>query len=223
MKLYVDGQQVGTNPQTEAQDYNGYWRVGGDTTWGPQPYFAGAIDEVAVYSTALSSADVSAHYALGAGTTPANQSPVAAFSSAVADLTATLDGSASADPDGTVASYAWDFGDSSPAGTGRTPSHTYAAAGTYQVKLTVTDDKGATGQVTQAVSVAAANQSPVAAFSSAVADLTASWTGRRRQTRTARLPATPGTSAIPRRPGQGGPRRTHMQRREPTGQADGDG
>jgi PKD repeat protein len=177
MKLYVDGQEVGSNPQAESQAYNGYWRVGADTTWGPQPYFAGAIDEVAVYSTALSSSDVSAHYALGAGTTPVNQSPVAAFSSAVADLTATLDGSASADPDGTVASYAWDFGDSSPAGTGRTPSHTYAAAGTYQVKLTVTDDKGATGQVTQAVTVTAANQSPVAAFSSAVADLTATLDG----------------------------------------------
>ena len=30
MKLYVDGQLAGTNPQTQAQDYSGYWRVGGD-------------------------------------------------------------------------------------------------------------------------------------------------------------------------------------------------
>ena len=94
--------------------------------------------------------------------TAANQSPVAAFSSAVADLTATLDGSASADPDGTVASYAWDFGDSSPAGTGRTPSHTYAAAGTYQVKLTVTDDKGATGTVSKSITVTAPADQPLA-------------------------------------------------------------
>ena len=34
MKLYVDGELVGTNPQTEAQAYTGYWRVGGDNTWG---------------------------------------------------------------------------------------------------------------------------------------------------------------------------------------------
>ena len=53
MKLYVDGVLVGTNPQTQAQDYTGYWRVGGDTTWGGNSsnYFAGSIDEVAVYST----------------------------------------------------------------------------------------------------------------------------------------------------------------------------
>ena len=53
MKLYVDGALVGTNPQTGAQDYNGYWRVGGDNSPGAgQPtsnYFAGTIDEAAVY------------------------------------------------------------------------------------------------------------------------------------------------------------------------------
>ena len=185
MKLYVDGQQVGTNPQTAAQVYNGYWRVGGDRTWGPQPYFAGTIDEVAVYSSALSPSEVSTHFALGAGTAAANQSPVADFSSAVADLTASLDGSASADPDGTVAGYAWDFGDSSAAGTGATPSHTYASAGTYQVKLTVTDDKGATGTVTKSVTVTApVNNQPLAqdAFNRTVAgglgraDIGGNWT-----------------------------------------------
>ncbi|MGY1693261.1 PKD domain-containing protein, partial [Geodermatophilus sp. SYSU D01105] len=64
------------------------------------------------------------------------------------------DGSASADADGRVASYAWEFGDGGT-GTGATASHTYAAAGTYQVKLTVTDEKGATGTVTRAVTVTA--------------------------------------------------------------------
>ena len=48
MKLYVDGQQVATNPQTGAQDYVGYWRVGGDTAWNGTAYFAGTIDEAAV-------------------------------------------------------------------------------------------------------------------------------------------------------------------------------
>ena len=47
MVLYVDGAEVGTNPQTAAQDYTGYWRIGGDTTWGSSSsFFAGTLDEV---------------------------------------------------------------------------------------------------------------------------------------------------------------------------------
>ena len=57
----------------------------------------------------------------------------------------TLDGSGSSDADGTIASYAWDFGDGS-SGAGSSASHAWAAAGNYLVKLAVTDDKGATGE-----------------------------------------------------------------------------
>ncbi len=39
IKLYVDGLAVGTNPQATAQAYTGYWRVGGDTTWGSTSRF----------------------------------------------------------------------------------------------------------------------------------------------------------------------------------------
>ena len=67
--------------------------------------------------------------------------------------------------DGSVASYAWDFGDSN-SGTGATPSNSYAAAGTYDVVLTVTDDEGATGNITQQVVVTAPNQAPTASFTS---------------------------------------------------------
>ncbi|MPY12342.1 PKD domain-containing protein, partial [Arthrobacter bussei] len=84
------------------------------------------------------------------------------------DLTVAADGSASSDADGTVASYSWNFGDDTPATTGATASHTYAAAGTYSVVLTVTDDKGATNAVTKSVTVTAPpvpNKAPVAAAS----------------------------------------------------------
>ncbi|MGI8717436.1 MAG: PKD domain-containing protein [Lapillicoccus sp.] len=81
-----------------------------------------------------------------------NQPPVAAFTSTAANLVASFDGSGSSDPDGTVASYGWDFGDATT-GTGAKPSHTYAAAGTYSVKLTVTDNQGASSSVTKAVTV----------------------------------------------------------------------
>ena len=65
-----------------------------------------------------------------------------------------MNGSTSSDPDGTVASYAWDFGDGGTA-TGVTASHPFGSAGTYPVKLTVTDDKGATNSTTQQVTVTA--------------------------------------------------------------------
>jgi Concanavalin A-like lectin/glucanases superfamily len=67
MAMYVDGVQVGTNPNNVAQGYDGYWKVGGDNLngWPSQPAsssFAGTIDEVAIYPTALTPATVAAHY-----------------------------------------------------------------------------------------------------------------------------------------------------------------
>jgi hypothetical protein len=50
-----------------------------------------------------------------------------------------FDGSASSDPDGTpLVSYQWSFGDLQEA-SGSTPSHTYASAGAFPVRLTVSD------------------------------------------------------------------------------------
>ncbi|MCU7797598.1 MAG: PKD domain-containing protein [Candidatus Thiodiazotropha sp. (ex Myrtea spinifera)] len=48
----------------------------------------------------------------------------------------------SSDPDGTIATYAWNFGDGNTSNAAN-PNHTYAAAGTYNVSLTVTDNGGA--------------------------------------------------------------------------------
>ena len=152
MVLYVDGAVVGTNPLTSAQNFAGYWKVGGDTPWGSQPYFAGKIDEVAVYSTALSAAAVASHYALGSSGQVLNQAPTAAFTTTTANLAVQVDGTASRDPDGSVAGYAWDFGDGATA-TGASASHAYAASGTFTVKLTVTDNQGATGTLSHAVTV----------------------------------------------------------------------
>jgi PKD repeat protein len=91
-----------------------------------------------------------------------NQVPTAAFTSSVNNLTASFDGTGSADPDGTIASYAWDFGDGST-GTGAKPTHTYGAAGTFPVTLTVTDNGGGATSITNPVTVAAA---PAVVFAS---------------------------------------------------------
>ena len=57
----------------------------------------------------------------------------------------------STDADGTISSYAWDFGDGST-GTGKTTQHAYDAAGHYTVTLTVTDNSGTTTASTSRLS-----------------------------------------------------------------------
>ena len=51
------------------------------------------------------------------------------------------------------AKYVWDFGDGSAAGSGKVIKHTFTNAGSYQVKLTVTDHKGQAGVTTRTVVV----------------------------------------------------------------------
>jgi PKD repeat protein len=82
---------------------------------------------------------------LSVALTYANQLPVAAFTgqTSAITLTANFDAHSSYDPDGTIVSYNWNFGDGET-GSGITASHTYAASGTYTVTLTVEDNLGAT-------------------------------------------------------------------------------
>jgi len=115
---------------------------------------------------------------VGVTAPPPNQPPVAAFTSNATFLDASFDASGSSDPDGTIASYAWDFGDGAT-GTGATATHSYAAAGTFTVKLTVTDDKGTPTSVQHDITVQAPppNQPPAAAFTSSVTNLSAAFDG----------------------------------------------
>lgn len=83
-----------------------------------------------------------------------NVPPTASFTSSCSNLTCAFDTSASTDPDGTIASYAWNFGDGT-SGTGPSPSHAYANPGSYNVTLTVTDNGGATDAATQTVTTTA--------------------------------------------------------------------
>jgi PKD repeat protein len=97
-----------------------------------------------------------------------NVAPTAGFTVACTDLACTFDANASSDTDGTIVSYAWDFGDGAAA-TGVTAIHSYAVVGTYTVTLTVTDDEGATGTLSQTVT--AGNLAPTASFTSNCTDL----------------------------------------------------
>ena len=86
-----------------------------------------------------------------------NQSPVASFTATPttgqAPLAVALDASASRDPDGSITSYGWIFGDSSTGSGGPAASHTYQSPGTYTITLNVVDDRGTVGSTTRTVTV----------------------------------------------------------------------
>ena len=268
MVLYVDGAQVATNTNVGRWDepIYGYWRLGGDNLsgWPSAPssnYFAGTLDDVAIYPTAVSLGTVQNHYVLSgrtlAGGTniaadgclhpvvhepgvlvqrlgversrrfdrvlrvdvrrrrdghrcharahlpdrrhlhrdldrdrqqgrdqlgveaghgrPANAAPTASFTSSCTNLACSFDGSASSDSDGSIASYAWTFGDGATAAVGAKPAHTYAAGGTYSVTLTVTDNNGATNSIVEDGHGHGKPAGPTAAFTSSCTNLACSF------------------------------------------------
>jgi serine protease len=91
---------------------------------------------------------------------PGNNNPSAAFGEACTLLACTFDASASSDSDGLISSYSWDFGDATESMMGPLSNHTYAVAGTYTVKLTVTDNEGATDTSSKEVTVTDSTEPP---------------------------------------------------------------
>lgn len=136
--MYVDGVYRSTKAGTVGTiDNNIPMTVGGkincDQIEVTCDYFSGQIDYVKI-------------------TKGPNQAPNAAMTTNCPSLSCTFNGTDSSDPDGNIASYAWVFGDGTT-GTGPTPHHIYAESGTYRVKLTVTDNRGATNAVVRDITV----------------------------------------------------------------------
>lgn len=141
--LVVDG--VGTGDALTAYtDYGSIGRFALSGSW----IASGVVNQIPVASTA--------------GTTP---------TSGNAPLAVSFVGSNSSDPDGIITGYLWDFGDGTSSTLGNV-SHTYAAAGTYTARLTVTDNSGATASAAVVITVAAA---PVATKTASVSALNLSW------------------------------------------------
>lgn len=84
----------------------------------------------------------------GGGT--ANQAPVASFDFSVNGLAVNFNSTSTDDV--AVTAYNWDFGDGSAANT-KEPSHSYQAAGMYEVSLTVSDAQGLNHRITKTISV----------------------------------------------------------------------
>lgn len=93
------------------------------------------------------------------GGTPVNQAPQASFSHTCNGLTCQFDGSGSTDSDGSITAFDWQLGDGSSK-SGTTIEHTYKNGGSYNVRLVVTDNQGATSEHMISVEVTAPNITP---------------------------------------------------------------
>jgi len=130
---------------------------------------------VSVFSTASNS--VTGSIATGAGPTGLaivpNQGPTASFlvtpQRRFAKRRLTFQAGASRDSDGTIANYAWDWGDRKRAqGTQTRRTHTYSKPGTYTVTLTVTDNEGCSNELVFTGQTASCNGTAAAVASATI-------------------------------------------------------
>ena len=128
---------------------------------------------VATDTAGKASSPVSANITVVVAPPPVDNPPTAKLSvtkSSSSALTVTADASQSTDTDASpIASYRFDFGDTTPVVTTTAPTatapHTYAAGGTYTVKLVATDTANkASTEVTASVTVSTSTGQPIAVY-----------------------------------------------------------
>jgi len=122
--------------------------------------FNGAIDDVRIYNRALSEAEIQGLFGFTPEPPPLPPVADAGLDQIVPDV-ATLDGSGSSDPDGTIESYLWELNHRDPdhpeydrTANGESPTVSGLELGFYDVTLTVTDNDGLTATDTMLIAVA---------------------------------------------------------------------
>jgi len=135
----------------------------GDGSTGTGQITANTFDSAGVYTVILTVTDslglsdtASVVITVRGDTAVTNRPPVASFTatptSGTAPLTVNFNASASTDSLGSIASYAWNFGNGQT-GTGVTTSTVYNTDGTYTARLIVTDNGGAKDTATATITV----------------------------------------------------------------------
>jgi PKD repeat protein len=152
--LYV---RFGSQPTTSSYDCRPY-QSGNNESCPISPAQAGTYYVMVRAYSAYSGLSLNGSF--DGGSTGGNNAPQAIIAngpfSALAGQSVAFSSVGSSDSDGSIASYSWSFGDGSVSSS-MNPSHTYQNAGTYNVVLTVTDNDGATDQITSVATITVAN------------------------------------------------------------------
>ncbi|MDH5451236.1 MAG: PKD domain-containing protein [Candidatus Bathyarchaeota archaeon] len=142
-----------------------FWDFGDDTNATGVATNHSYVDDGSYTVTLTVTDDRGATASTSATKTILNRSLIASFTESAETVYTnepiSFNASASFDPDGTIVSYFWDFGDGTNT-TGATATHSYADNGIYTVTLTVTDDDGAMGSNNATKTVL--NRPPIASF-----------------------------------------------------------
>jgi PKD repeat protein len=163
-KIFIDG--VETAALTAGGDLTGwndlYHLLVANEAGGDDRPWLGDLNLVAIYDRALDPAEIDQNRDAGpyaaAPPPPDNEAPIASFTvdaaSGVVPLTVNFDASGSSDPDGSIVSWTWNFGDGGT-GNGVNPTHVYTSVGTYTATLTVVDDREESDTTTRTIVVTA--------------------------------------------------------------------
>jgi len=145
-----------TDASTDADgDTLTYSWVFGDTTTNTTQSPSHTYAANGTYTVALTVSDGTDTDTESASVIVGNVAPTADFDSVETNLSVNFT-DASTDPNtGDTLTWSWNFGDDSALNTTQNPTYVYAAAGTYNVTLTVTDTYGLTDNETKAITVTA--------------------------------------------------------------------
>ncbi len=162
--LQFDG-SASTDPDGAITTYNWNFGDGGNATGVNPTHTYSAAGTYTVSLTVTDNAGASDTATTTATIGVGNQAPVA---NANGPYTGTIgapvqfDGNASVDPDGSLISYSWNFGDGGT-GSGVSPSHAYLSEGTFNVTLTVMDNAGASDSASTTATIGPVPNQPPSA------------------------------------------------------------